>query len=192
MKFDGAIGGLVTFAIGGGWGTEEEKEGFTKVAVIRGTDIPRVEAGDYSTVPYRYESEKKIVNRQLKVGDIVLETAGGSSAKGQFTGRTLLVTEEILENLGSAICASFCKRLVLDKKIVLPEYFYWYMQDLYKSGRVAVYDSQSTGISNFQFKSFMSNEYLTLGPLIEQTRTSNQLKIIQKKNKLQCPNYRNS
>jgi type I restriction enzyme S subunit len=118
--------------------------------------------GDFSTVPRRFESKTKLANRLLEVGDLVLETAGGSSANGQFTGRTLLVTEEILSSLGPTICASFCKRLALDSSSVEPEYFYWYMQDLYSSGRVAIYDSQSTGISNFQFANFLDAEILIL------------------------------
>jgi type I restriction enzyme S subunit len=39
------------------------------------------------------------------------------------------------------------------------------MQDLYKSGRVASYDSQSTGISNFQYEAFINNEVLQLPKL---------------------------
>lgn len=162
MTFNGPIGGLIDFAIGGGWGSEVPKENHSRVAIIRGTDIPKVSSGDFSTVPYRYESDKKISNRILVPGDVVLETAGGSSARGQYTGRTLLITQEILDALGPTICASFCKKLVLKKGLVSPQYFYFYMQDLYKSGRVASYDSQSTGISNFQYEAFINNEHLAL------------------------------
>lgn len=164
MTFSGPIGGLIDFAIGGGWGSEAPKDGHSRVAVIRGTDIPKVAAGDFSTVPFRFESDKKIVNRALSPGDVVLETAGGSSANGQYTGRTLLITQEILDSLGPTICASFCKKIVLKKDLVNPSYFYFYMQDLYNSGRVASYDSQSTGISNFQYEAFVNNEILELPP----------------------------
>lgn len=165
MTFSGPIGDLIEFSIGGGWGSVEEKSGYSEVAVIRGTDIPKVAMGDVSTVPRRFESNKKLTNRLLKAGDVVLETAGGSSANGQFTGRTLLITEKILSSLGPTICASFCKRLVLNTELVEPGYFYWHMQDLYSSGRVAIYDSQSTGISNFQFSSFVESEMLELPDL---------------------------
>ena len=175
MTFNGPIGDLVKFSIGGGWGSDEEKSGYSEVAVIRGTDIPKVAMGDISTVPHRFESNKKLTNRLLKTGDVVLETAGGSSANGQFTGRTLLITEEILHSLGPTICASFCKRLELNTDIVEPGYFYWYMQDLYSSGRVAIYDSQSTGISNFQFSSFLESEILELPDLAAQKALANSL-----------------
>ena len=178
MTFNGPIGDLVKFSIGGGWGSDEEKSGYSEVAVIRGTDIPKVAMGDISTVPHRFESNKKLTNRLLKTGDVVLETAGGSSANGQFTGRTLLITEEILHSLGPTICASFCKRLELNTDIVEPGYFYWYMQDLYSSGRVAIYDSQSTGISNFQFSSFLESEILELPDLAAQKALANSLSNI--------------
>jgi type I restriction enzyme S subunit len=181
MTFNGPIGGLIDFAIGGGWGSEVPKENHSRVAVIRGTDIPKVASGEFSTVPFRYESDKKILNRILAPGDVVLETAGGSSANGQYTGRTLLITQEILDVLGPTICASFCKKLVLNKDLVSPSYFYLYMQDLYKSGRVASYDSQSTGISNFQYEAFVNNELLELPKLEIQTSVASALANLQGK-----------
>jgi len=181
MTFNGPIGGLIDFAIGGGWGSEVPKENHSRVAVIRGTDIPKVASGEFSTVPFRYESDKKILNRILAPGDVVLETAGGSSANGQYTGRALLITQEILDVLGPTICASFCKKLVLNKDLVSPSYFYLYMQDLYKSGRVASYDSQSTGISNFQYEAFVNNELLELPNLEIQTSVASALVNLQSK-----------
>jgi type I restriction enzyme S subunit len=181
MTFNGPIGGLIDFAIGGGWGSEVPKKNHSRVAVIRGTDIPKVAAGEFSTVPFRYESDKKILNRILAPGDIVLETAGGSSANGQYTGRTLLITQEILDVLGPTICASFCKKIVLNKFLVSPPYFYFYMQDLYKSGRVASYDSQSTGISNFQYEAFVNNEVLELPKLELQASVAAALSNLQLK-----------
>jgi type I restriction enzyme S subunit len=181
MTFSGPIGGLIDFAIGGGWGSEVPQDKHSRVAVIRGTDIPKVAAGDFSTVPFRFESDKKIVNRLLSPGDVVLETAGGSSANGQYTGRTLLITQEILDALGPAICASFCKKIVLNRELVAPTYFYFYMQDLYSSGRVASYDSQSTGISNFQYEAFVNNELLELPPKEIQLSTGVALQNLNRK-----------
>lgn len=152
------VGDFVQFSIGGGWGSEEPQEGFAPVAVIRGTDIPRLKNGDFSSIPKRFESEKKLNSRLLVPGDIVLETAGGSAGTGQFTGRSLLVTEGLLATTGTAICASFCKRIQVDTGSVEPAFFQLFLEEMYSSGRVALYDSQSTGISNFQFKSFLKDE----------------------------------
>jgi type I restriction enzyme S subunit len=55
------------------------------------------------------------------------------------------------------------------------------MQDLYKSGRVASYDSQSTGISNFQYEAFVNNELLELPKLEIQTSVASALESLQGK-----------
>jgi type I restriction enzyme S subunit len=175
---------VFTFTIGGGWGKESPEEGLCEVAVIRGTDIPRVNAGQYDTVPIRFETSRKLKNRLLEEGDLILETAGGSSANGQYTGRTSLVTKEILEALGSCIPASFCKRLTIDKSVFDPKWVFYYMQDLYKSGRVAEYDSQSTGISNFQFESFLHGEILEYPTKNEQQTVSDVLSSLDEKIRL--------
>ena len=175
---------VFTFTIGGGWGKESPEEGLCEVAVIRGTDIPRVNAGQYDTVPIRFETSRKLKNRLLEEGDLILETAGGSSANGQYTGRTSLVTKEILEALGSCIPASFCKRLTIDKSVFDPKWVFYYMQDLYKSGRVAEYDSQSTGISNFQFESFLHGEILEYPTKNEQQTVSDVLSSLDDKIRL--------
>ncbi len=55
------------------------------------------------------------------------------------------------------------------------------MQDLYKSGLVASYDSQSTGISNFQYEAFVNNELLDLPKFEIQTSIANVLANLQNK-----------
>jgi type I restriction enzyme S subunit len=169
---------LISFAIGGGWGDDVSKDGSVEVRVIRGTDLPRVTAGDFSSVPLRFETERKVEKRLLHVGDIILEAAGGSSAKGQYTGRTLIITKEILDELGPTIPASFCKRISLNQEVIDPWYFYFAMQDMWNSGRIAKYDSQSTGISNFQFESFLDDEIWELPSLEEQVAKVQTLKAI--------------
>lgn len=175
------VGDFVQFSIGGGWGSEQPSEDFAPVAVIRGTDIPRLKNGDFSSIPNRFESEKKLKNRLLVPGDIVLETAGGSAATGQFTGRSLLVTEELLARTGPAICASFCKRIQLDTELIEPSFFQHFLEEMYSSGRVARYDSQSTGISNFQFKSFLESEMVDFPELPIQRAVSRVLRDIDAK-----------
>lgn len=178
MTFTGPTKDLISFSIGGGWGTEEPNESSSEVRVIRGTDLPKVTSGDLTTVPTRYETLRKIEKRILAPGDIILEAAGGSSAKGQFTGRTLIVTQEILDELGPTIPASFCKKISLNTDIISPWFFYFSMQDMWNSGRISKYDSQSTGISNFQFESFLNDEIWTLPSVEEQEQIVKPLKEI--------------
>lgn len=176
--FTGPTREFISFSIGGGWGSDVPGESTVQVKIIRGTDLPKVTIGDFSSVPTRYETARKTEKRLLAPGDIILEAAGGSSAKGQFTGRTLIVTKEILDELGPTIPASFCKKITLETELINPWYFYFCMQDMWNSGRIAKYDSQSTGISNFQFESFLNDEIWTLPSLDEQNKIIEALKEI--------------
>lgn len=49
------FGGLVSYHIGGGWGSETSNPVSDAPAyVIRGTDIPRVAVGDLNSVEFRF------------------------------------------------------------------------------------------------------------------------------------------
>ena len=150
---------LSVHTIGGGWGLEEQDSDHTqKVAVIRGTDIPRVASGDYSTVPLRWEKPSKTRSRLLHPGDIIVEVSGGSSAKGQHTGRALLVNQRIIDRLGgSVIPASFCRLLRLDSGQVNSDFITYQIASMHISGEIADFENQSTGISNFQFTKFLES-----------------------------------
>lgn len=160
----------LSFAIGGGWGQEEPtgKE-VERVRVIRGTDIPSVNMRQFREIPTRYETPSKVEKRRLRPGDIVLEISGGSSSKGQPTGRTVFIDEEVLHGLGgTAIPASFCRLVRVDSRRVLPKFAYYWLQEMYVSGRVFAYEKQSTGISNFQFEQFLDSERLAIPSMSSQ------------------------
>ncbi|MFL4906033.1 hypothetical protein ACJ6WF_23365 [Streptomyces sp. MMS24-I2-30] len=160
---------IVDFALGGGWGEASPVANSIPVAVVRGTDFSRVSAGRMDEVPRRWEIKSRADRRLLSSGDLILEISGGSSAKGQSTGRSLLITPDILDALGGAVIpASFCRLVRVDTSAVLPKYASYALQDMYRSGRAAFYENQSTGISNFQFEVFLDNECPRLPPLHEQ------------------------
>jgi len=171
---------VLEFAIGGGWGQEipTEKES-VRVRVIRGTDIPGVSALEVGDVPVRYEAPSKVEKRLLKSGDIVLEISGGSSAKGQPTGRTVFIDEPVLARLnGPAIPASFCRLVRIKRELVLPKFAYYWLQEMYASGRAFAYENQSTGISNFQFERFLDAEQLALPSLAKQEAVVSSLEAL--------------
>ena len=150
---------LSTHSIGGGWGQEAPDDKHTeKVAIIRGTDIPRITHGDVSSVPFRWETPSKVKSRLLQAGDIVIEVSGGSAASGQHTGRALYITQETLNRLGgSVIPASFCRLLRLDQMQIDARYLCFEIAGMHLSGEIAEYENQSTGIANFQFTRFLSD-----------------------------------
>ncbi|MFY1593627.1 restriction endonuclease subunit S [Micromonospora sp. WMMD737] len=153
---------IIDFARGGGWGSDQPLPGHSLVAIIRGTDFSNVQAKRLVGVPHRWEKDSKLPQRTLRPGDVILEISGGSSARGQSTGRTLFVDQSIIDSFDAPVIpASFC-RVVRFSSSVVPRYAYYGLQDMYNSGRAAGYENQSTGISNFQFERFLDAETLRL------------------------------
>jgi len=157
------FGELLTFTIGGDWGDESptEKNG-TRVAIIRGTDIPDLQSGTANRVPVRYTSSKKLSTRKLQDGDIVLEVSGGS--KDQPTGRSLYLSDTLLEQFDCPVePASFCRLLRPvdhDTGILLTQHLTY----IYSIGKTWEYQNQSTGIANFQTTHFLENELVAVPP----------------------------
>lgn len=152
-----SFGKLLQYSIGGDWGKEsEDKDHTVEVKILRGTDLLDVHRGKTENVPVRYLNEKKYKTRKLQVGDIVIEISGGS--KNQPTGRSLFITENILNNLGNEIApTSFCRLFrAIDHHIGL--LLALHLQIIYQNGKTWLYQNQSTGISNFQTKVFLENE----------------------------------
>lgn len=150
--------------IGGGWGNDDEEKNYPVGAfVIRGTDFPSVKKGDLSTCPFRYHKLSNYSARQLQLNDIILEVSGGTAE--QPVGRAIIVTENTLKRLGNkVICASFCKMLRLNTKIIQPNYFIYWMNYLYETRIIDRFQLQSTGIINFKFEYFLRKGEVLLPP----------------------------
>lgn len=152
---------LVKRAVGGGWGRDSAEVGTEQVAVIRGADFPAVAHGDTSRVPVRWEAARKIPQRKLQVGDIILEISGGTSERP--TGRTVFVSERLLDGFShDVIPASFCRLVRIDNELADPHYVFWWLQGMYAEERTWSYQNRSTGIANFQFEHFLDTEKVRL------------------------------
>lgn len=152
----------LAFYIGGGWGEEDYKEGFTEPAfVIRGTDIPDAKKGEVKGVPFRYHKESNLASRNIQAGDIVFEVSGGS--KGQPVGRSILITEKMLQQFGKPVmCASFCKMLRPNENVT-PEFFYLYLLASHENGVIAQYEKHSaSNIVNYGFEEFIGEQKITI------------------------------
>ena len=152
------------YYIGGGWGEDEYSTDFpVEAKVIRGTDFPFVERGDLGTCPNRFHKESNYKARKLEPGDIILEVSGGTAE--QPVGRTILVSQQMLDRFnGQVICASFCKLVRLKKEKISPVYFYYWMQFLYETRIIDRFQLQSTGIINFKFEYFLKKGDVMLPP----------------------------
>ncbi|EGA67693.1 restriction endonuclease subunit S [Vibrio brasiliensis] len=155
------FGDLLDKTIGGDWGKDVPDEKHTEqVKIIRGTDIPDLNAGGISSAPTRWVESKKLKTRKLEHADIVIEVSGGSPK--QPTGRSLLITNDVLSRLGGVVePASFCRRFkpVNEKVGLLASE---HLKFIYAAGKMWEYQNQSTGIANFQTKFFLEAEYVMI------------------------------
>lgn len=161
---------LLADYIGGGWGSEARDDVFSEPgAVIRGTDIPNAVLGVVGEIPRRFHKRSNMRARELAAGNIVFEVSGGS--KDQPLGRALFCSTSLLRKINAPVMpASFCKRLVVNQSECEPRFLYYFLLQIYKDRRVAQWQVQSTGISNFQFEAFLDECELLLPPLEEQSR----------------------
>lgn len=155
------FGSLLENTIGGDWGKEEEDEKHTEnVFVFRGTDLPNVQTNEFDAIPKRYIAKNKLKSRKAKYGGIIIEVSGGS--KNQPTGRSLLITKNLLCNFNLPIIpASFCRLFTpINEKIAV--LLACHLKMIYTQGKTWEYQVQSTGISNFQTKNFLENELVVI------------------------------
>ena len=157
------FGQLLSHTIGGDWGSDVvDKKNDTRVAIIRGTDIPDLQTNANSRVPVRYTSQKKLAGRKLEDGDLLLEVSGGS--KDQPTGRSLYLSGALLSQFDCPVePASFCRLLrPLNKGVgmLLGQHLTY----IYAQGKTWEYQNQSTGIANFQTTHFLETELVACPP----------------------------
>lgn len=183
------FGELLSSTIGGDWGKDAQDEKHTvQSRIVRGTDIPDLGNGQLSDAPLRWVEPKKLKSRQIEVGDIIIEVSGGSPT--QSTGRSLFITQSMLERLGGVVePASFCRRFE-PKSYTLGMLASIHLKKIYSDGKMWEYQNQSTGIANFQTKFFLDTEQVllpsdevldkftkTVQPFIEKSQNNEQIEL---------------
>ena len=155
---------IVEYYIGGGWGEDDQSTTFSEAAfVIRGTDIPDIQAGEFEDCPYRFHKPSNLKSRTLQSGDFVFEVSGVST--NQLLGRNVFITEHLLKYFNApVIAASFCKQIRFRRELVSPYFMKYFMKLYYDCDLVGIYQIQSTGISNYQFESFLKYQTIVLPP----------------------------
>ena len=145
----------------GEWGKDASFDGSVEMNVIRGTDFDAVACSQLARVPIRHIAGKAAVRKTLSPSDILIETAGGS--KGKPTGKTVYLRSDLFQRSTRPLtCASFARFMRVDSAQVEPEFVYWFLQSMYKSGAIETYQVQHTGIARFQFTKFADSVMVPL------------------------------
>lgn len=145
----------------GEWGLGEPTVGHQLCEVIRGTDFAGLHSAGIE-LPKRWIPDHIVDRKRLQLGDIVLETAGGTAK--QSTGRSALLTKGFFEKHKKfpVLCASFSRHLRLDESNFDPGFIYYLLQALHSAGYMAVYHLQHTGVARFQYTSFKKKTVLNV------------------------------
>ena len=160
---EGTFSDLLSTIIGGDWGKDSSTSNNTqKVYCIRGTDIDNINAGNKGKMPIRYIFPKNYADKQLSVGDIVVEISGGSPT--QSTGRCALITQSLLDRYDfGMVCTNFCRAIKPLEGYSSFVYFYW--KYLYDRGIMFSYENGTTGIKNLNISDFLKIEPIIIPPI---------------------------
>jgi type I restriction enzyme S subunit len=148
----------------GEWGEGQQTVGSRESIIIRGTDFADLDEPT-AEFPRRWIKNHIVDRKHLKPGDIILETAGGTST--QSTGRSALLKSSFFVHHPDlpVLCASFSRHLRLNTREYSPTFIYYLLQALYLSGYMAVFNIQHTGVSRFQYTTFKNHTELQIPAL---------------------------
>jgi len=158
---------LFVHVIGGDWGKDEDfgEEDFVNVSCIRGSEFKNWKSDFGSTAVTRKIKSSSLVTRKLVLGDILIEISGGGPE--QPVGRTVLITEKVLNNLPyPSVCTNFL-RLARPSQHVNSAYLNYFLAKFYMSGEVVNYQGGSNNLRNLKFKEYETIE-VPLPPPAEQ------------------------
>ncbi|HLS30830.1 MAG TPA: restriction endonuclease subunit S [Flavobacteriaceae bacterium] len=143
--------------ITGEWGKkiENEDEG---VKVLRTTNFTNLGVIDLSDVVRRNITQKKIEQKKLLKGDIIIEKSGGGPT--QPVGRVVFFNEE-----GTYLCNNFTSILRPKKNKIFPKYLHYLLFANYNFGITNYFQNKTTGIINLQLPRYVNKLEIPLPPL---------------------------
>lgn len=151
---------------GGSWGGEPKGNDSDYICIrIADFDYDKLKIQDKEIEDFTKRNYKKeiIEKLSLKKNHILIEKSGG----GEKTpvGRTILIKEDM-----NAVYANFMDRLIVNEKIINPNYIQFCLVSFYLNKFVMNYIKQTTGIQNLDITTMLNNEKIPLPTLSEQEK----------------------
>ncbi|SFT36242.1 type I restriction enzyme, S subunit [Lishizhenia tianjinensis] len=144
--------------ISGEWGSDGEG-----VKVIRTTNFTNEGKLELSDVVERNITLKKVEEKKLRKGDVIIEKSGGGPK--QPVGRVVFFDEE-----GEYLCNNFTSVLRPKTELISPKFLLYVLFANHKFGYTNAFQNKTTGIINLQLKRYVSETKIPLPPLEEQKR----------------------
>lgn len=144
---------LIEKPITGEWGTDGEE-----IYVLRTTNFTNSGVLDFTNVVKRNISKKKVEQKKLQVGDVIIEKSGGSPK--QPVGRVVFFDVE-----GVYLCNNFTSVLRPKKDKVVAKYLHYLLYASHKFGVTGMFQNKTTGIINLQLPRYINKLEIPLPPL---------------------------
>lgn len=156
------LSSIIEKKISGEWGTEGNPE--TGVIILRTTNFTNKGKIDFEKVVYRDIPQKKIDQKKLKDGDIIIEKSGGSPA--QPVGRVVYFSNP---DRKTYLCNNFTTILRPKSDLVYSKFLFYSLFNLYQKRATVKYQNKTTGIINLKLDNYLKEE-ISIFPLSSQIR----------------------
>lgn len=153
------IGSMFGLSTPGHWGEDGQDDG--NILVLRSANFLKTGGLNYETAALRKFDAKKLVQKRLEPGDLLLERSGGSPA--QPVGRV-----NRFDAQGDFSASNFLQILRVREEV--DSWFAYYLLDsFYAQGGTEHLQKATTGIRNLDFATYLATT-VVLPPLDEQRR----------------------
>lgn len=158
-------------ALSGEWGTDDETG--CGIPVLRTTNFTNEGIVDYTDVVTRTITKKKIEEKYLRKGDIIIEKSGGSDK--QPVGRVVYFdgadSTYLFNNFTGLL-------RVKDQKVWYPRYVFFSLFSNYRRGGTRKFENKTTGLHNLKVDDYVSRYEVREEDIPKQIAICEQLDLI--------------